>query len=126
MKNQSNIPVRKVNRLAIVGLVAGFLSILPYLPLLAHFLLLALNALVLEKNTIYEKIPMIVYNLVGILFGSFGLVTSNMALKQIKIGGDVEKGYRMVVTGKALSIFGIIANIGVFLIIGISALFLRG
>jgi uncharacterized protein DUF4190 len=121
MKNQSDNPVRKTNRLAIVSLVTGILSLLPYFPILIFLYTGDCLSMDYEKNSlcgmvdsVTRAIPGIVYLLGGIIFGIVSLIASKKALGQISSGDQVEKGRSMAITGIILGIFGIIVNIYYF------------
>jgi len=123
MKNQADNPVRKTNRLAVVSLVSGILSLLPYLPALIVLFIGdhsgSSDPYAFEKNTLYGKvlvqiinaIPSSVYAFGGILLGLISLIAGSKALRQINSGGNVEKGHRMAIIGRVLSVLGMIANI---------------
>ena len=131
MKEQHNNLVPKTNRLAIVGLMVGILSLLPYLPGLitsliqGGFIYSSSDILALEKNTFYggfllqavNAVPFIFYRAGGILFGGSSFIIGTIALRQIKKRENVEKGYGMVIASIVFSILGIIANIGCIVLI---------
>ena len=110
MEVLQNNSIHKVNRLAIVSLAAGVLSLLPYLPAVSAILLHAISGsdALLETATI---IPVTVYALVGILFGTISVIVSESALEQIKSSESVEKGHSMATTGRILGILGAIMNV---------------
>lgn len=109
MEILQNNSVHKINRLAILSLVVGILSVLPYSPALAAVLLHAISG----SDTLLQiatSIPVTVYGIAGLLLGTTSLMVSGRAMEQIK-GSMDEKGLGMVIAGRVFGILGIGMNV---------------
>jgi hypothetical protein len=104
MENQPINIMRKTIQLALVSLITGIVSILPYLMLVINMLLSDVWA------GIWIPTPC-GYTLNGIVFGLISLVTGSLAIRQIKNNQGLEADHRLAIIGRVLGILGIIANI---------------
>ena len=111
MENYSADPVTKIKRFSISSLVAGLLSVIVYLPpLMALATAFSSNV----WNTLANAIPILVYGIGGIFLGAIGLSLSAEALRQIKNDNVRNRSRAVALTGRVLSILGILTNLLIF------------
>jgi hypothetical protein len=111
MENYSTNAVAKINKLSISSVVAGLLSIIVYLPpLMALATAFSSNV----WNTLANAIPTLVYGIGGIFLGAIGLSLSASALREIKNNNVRNRSHAVALTGRILSILGILTNILIF------------